>query len=233
MKFARLVGVFGLAAMAFGLASNAAAQPGGQGGSGGPGGFGRMMNNPMMLLRSEQIQKELEIVEDQLKEIETIGEDMRESFQGMRDMSQEERETKMTEINKDFQTRVNEILLPHQQKRLKQIGLQMAGRGRDGAAGSLTEGDLSKELKITDEQKAKLKEVAEKARINMEEKTKKLREEFESEILAVLTDEQRAQYKEMVGDTIELDQRQMFQGGRGGQRGQGGRGGRSGNQSDF
>ena len=32
----------------------------------------------------------------------------------------------MAEINKEFETRVNEILLPHQQKRLKQIGLQMA-----------------------------------------------------------------------------------------------------------
>ena len=50
-----------------------------------------MMGSPMMLLRSEQIQKELEIVEDQLKEIETIGEDMRESFQGMRDMSRRTR----------------------------------------------------------------------------------------------------------------------------------------------
>ena len=61
---------------------------------------------------------------------------------------------------------------------------------------------MSKELKITDEQKAKLKEVAEKARTEMEEKTKKLREEFENEILSVLTDEQRKQYKEMVGEAI-------------------------------
>jgi Spy/CpxP family protein refolding chaperone len=84
MRFSHLVLGCGVAVMIAGLASIASAQPGG----GGPGGrgFGGMMASPMMIMRNEQIQKELEIVDDQLKELESIGEDMRESFQGLRDM---------------------------------------------------------------------------------------------------------------------------------------------------
>ena len=177
MKFSRLVLIGAMFVMCAGFVSIASAQPGGGPGGGGPGGrgFGGMMASPMMILRNEQMQKELEIVDDQLKELEAIGEDMRDSFQGLRDMSQEERDTKFREINKKFEERINEVLLPHQQKRLKQITTQFSSRGRDGIAGSLTDGDLAKDLKITDEQKAKLKEVGEEARKEMDEKTRKIR----------------------------------------------------------
>lgn len=213
----------------------ATAQPPGPGGPGGFGGrgFGGMMANPMMIIRSEQIQKELEIVDDQLKELEAIGEDMRDSFQGLRDLSQEERDQKFRDINKEFESRLNEVLLPHQQKRLKQITNQFSSRGREGIAGSLTDGDLAKELNITDEQKAKLKTVGEEARQEMDEKLKKIRSEMEEKVLSVLTDEQRKQYKEMVGEPFELDFRQAFQGGRGRGGFGGGGGGNQGNRNDF
>jgi Spy/CpxP family protein refolding chaperone len=214
------------------LSSVALAQPGGPGGPGGGGRFG--FGGPMMLMRSEQIQKELEIVDDQLEELEAIGEDMRDSFQGLRDMSQEERETKMREIAQEYEKRVNEVLLPHQQKRLKQITVQFSSRGREGIAGSLTDGDLAKELKITDEQKEKLRKAGEEARTEMEEKMRKFRSEMEEKILAVLTDEQRRQYKEMIGEPFELDMRQAFQGrgGRGGGDDNRGGGGNR-NRNDF
>jgi Spy/CpxP family protein refolding chaperone len=198
-------------------------------GGGGPGGFGRMMSNPGMLLRSEQIQKELEIVDDQLKELEAIGEEMRESFQGLRDMSPEERDEKFREINKELETRLNEVLLPHQQKRLKQITTQMGSRGRDGVAGMLTDGDLGKDLKVTEDQKKKLREVVESARTEMDEQMRKVRKDFEDKLLSVLTPEQRKQYEEMLGEPFEMDFRQMMPG-----RGQGSRGGRGENrQNDF
>ncbi len=232
MRFSHLVLGCCVAVMLAGLASIASAQPGGGGGPGGRGGFGAMMASPMMIMRSEQIQKELEIVDDQLKELEAIGEDMRESFQGFRDMSQEDRDAKMRDINKQFEERLNEVLLPHQQKRLKQISAQFSSRGPNGFAGSLTEGNLADELKITDEQKAKLKTVGEEARADMDAKTKKIRAEMEEKILAVLTEEQRKQYKEMVGEPFEMDMRQM-QGGRGRGGNGGGQGGDRQNRNDF
>lgn len=231
MRHSRLVLGFAVATLVAGLGSIALAQPGG--GGGGPGGrFGGMMASPMMILRNEQIQKELEIVDDQLKDLEAIGEEMRESFQGLRDLSQEERDEKFREINKQFEERLNEVLLPHQQKRLKQISAQFSSRGPNGVAGTLTEGNLAEELKITDEQKEKLRSVGEEARAEMEEKTKKIRAEMEEKILAVLTEEQRKQYKELVGEPFEMDMRQMFQRGQG-RDGGGQRGGQRQNRNDF
>lgn len=233
MSFIRVVTLGLVAVMAAVVGPVAVAQPPGGGGPGGPGGrFG--MGGPMgamMIIRNEQIQKELEIVDDQLQELETIGEEMRDSFQGMRDLSQEEREDKMREITQDYEKRVNEVLLPHQQKRLKQITTQFQSRGREGVAGALTQGGLAEELKITDDQREKLQKVAEEARAEMDEQTRKLRQEMEEKILAVLNDDQRKKYKEMIGEPFEMDMRQMFQGR--GQRGGDNQRGGDRNRNDF
>lgn len=231
MSLSRVVVWCGMAVLVGIVGPAAIAQPPGGGGGGGFGGrFGGGMGS-MMILRNEQIQKELEIVDDQLQELEAIGEEMRDSFQGFREMSEDERADRMREITADFEKRVNEVLLPHQQKRLKQITSQFQTRGREGVAGALTEGNLADELKITDEQREKLRKVGEEARAEMEEKTRKLREEMELKILDVLTDEQRRQYKELMGEPFEMDMRQMFQG-RGGRDGGGNRGGDR-NRNDF
>ncbi len=229
------VKVLGIVVLGLGLGSAAMAQPGGGGpGGGGPGGRGGdFMNNPMMLLRSEQVQKALEIVDDQVEQIDEIGNEMRDAmrdaFQNFRDMSDEERQKKMTELNEDFQAKVDEILLPHQQKRLKQIALQQRTRGMNGIAGAL-DGDLAKELKITSAQKEEMQKVAEEARKEMEEKIVQLRKDMEDKVLSVLDSDQREKFQELVGEPFELDFRQMFRGGQqgGGRRGQGGEGGRGG-----
>jgi Spy/CpxP family protein refolding chaperone len=234
MSLSRVMVWCGVAVMVGIMGPVAVAQPpGGGGGGGGPGFGGRFGGGmgSMMILRNEQIQKELEIVDDQLQELEAIGEEMRDSFQGFRDMSEDERADRMREITADFEKRVNEVLLPHQQKRLKQITAQFQARGREGVTGALTEGNLADELKITEEQREKLRKVGEEARAEMDEKMRKLREEMEQKILAVLTDEQRSQYKELMGEPFEMDMRQMFQG-RGGRDGGGGRGGDR-NRNDF
>jgi hypothetical protein len=200
--------------------------------------------NPLMLLRSDQVREALEIVEDQAKELEDIGNEMREEMRGMfqnfRDMSDEERQQKMKELNDSFQSRIDGVLLPYQQKRLKQITMQQRTRGRTGLAGALADDAIAKELNLTSEQKQKLQETAEKARQEMEEKMARLRKEMEDQILSVLTAEQREKYTEMVGEPFELDMRQMFQqrggdgndrGGRGQRGGRGGGGG--GGRNDF
>jgi Spy/CpxP family protein refolding chaperone len=227
-----------------GSGSVAQAQPG----RGGGGGFrgGDFMNNPMMLLGNEQVREALEIVDDQVQQIDEISEEMRSSmrdmFMNFRDLSDEERQKKMTELNDEYQAKIDEVLLPHQQKRLKQIMMQQRGRGRSGLAGALSDDGLAKELNITASQKEEMQRVAEEARREMEEKVAQLRKEMEDKILGVLDAEQRDKYRELVGEPFELDMRQMFQGGRGrggdGERGgdrggdRGGRG-RGGDRNDF
>lgn len=205
--------------------------PGGRGGFGfgGPGGgFGG--GSELFLLRNDQVREELGIVDEQVEKLEALGnkarEQMRELFSGMGDLSREEREAKMEEIRTKMQSRAEEmkkemetILLPNQVKRLEQISRQT--RMRMGPQGGGNSEVIATELKLSDEQKEKLRAKAEEVEKKLREKMAKLRKESEDEILSVLTPEQRAQWKEMVGDPFEL---QFGRPGRGGPGGGGGGG---------
>jgi Spy/CpxP family protein refolding chaperone len=228
-------------------AATAWAQPGrGPGGPGGPmGGMFGGQNMGLMLLANAQVQKELELVDDQKAKLKELGDklqaDMREAFQGFRDLSQEERQKKMEELRKkgeervaSLQKEVDKILLPHQQKRLKQIRFQVLG---DRA---LSDAEVIKELGITDEQKSKMEAIAkesgdamrklfegvrdlsqEERQAKMEElrgKMDQARKDTQEKVQAILTDAQKAKLKDMKGAEFKLDMRQMFPG-RGGRPG--------------
>jgi len=228
------------------VAASAEAQPGRGPGGRGPGGGG-MMGSPAMLLGSEQMQKELELVPDQIAKLQELRDKMREEFgslfSGMRDMTPEEREKRMQEVRDKMQAatekltkQVDEILLPHQRDRLGQIRVQMLG-GR-----ALGDAEVIKALKITEAQQAKLTAIGEKTRTKMEEMFSgmrdlepeqrreafgkiredmtKLREDAQKEAQAVLTAEQIEKLKKLQGEKFEF-QRPEF----GGQRGPGRPGG--------
>ena len=255
-RIGTLVGVFGLALF---VASVASAQPGGRG-PGGPGGFGGGMmgggsNSYLQLLRLEQVQKDIELVDDQktkIKELaDAVSKEMRDQFSGMRDLSAEQRQAKMEEFRKkaadreaELTKKVEAILLPHQVKRLKEINIQVQGLR------ALQNAEVAKELGITEDQKAKMeairKEITDqfaKAREEMQnlsdeerrakfremgEKMRGNREETEKKILDILTPAQKEKFETMKGKKIEINMSQLFggQGGQGGRRGaRGGNGG--------
>ena len=194
---------------------------------GGGRGWGNMFNNSLFLLNDEKVQEELGLVDDQMEQLRDLQRDaresMREMFSGMREMSREEREERMAEVQdelaekmKELKGQVDEILLPHQTKRLDEIGFQ--SRARRGTANALASDELAEKLGITDQQKEELQEAAEKAQKKMQEEVAKLRKKMEDEILGVLSKEQRAKYKQLIGEPFEFQQR-----GWGRQRGQRGR----------
>ena len=234
--------VFGLATLLVFMVAVDTVSAQGRGGRGGRGGFGAFggQNNNLGLLMNRQIQEELELVDDQIDELREVqqrsGEIMREAFSGIdwRNMDADEREEAMAEVRekmeedmKDLQKDVDEILLPHQRTRLKQIAIQSQSRGRNGVAGALGSDAVAKELGLSEEDVKELEEKNQEVQEKLREKIAKLQKEAEEEVLSVLSSEQRKKYKEMVGDKFEF---QNFGGQRGqrGQRGQGGRGGRGG-----
>jgi Spy/CpxP family protein refolding chaperone len=212
-------------------------------GPGGPGGFfGGGADMGLTLLRDENVRKELDLVEDQEKKIEALGEKMRDGmrsiFEGGRDLKPEDREKffaeareKMTAKTAELRKEFDEVLLPQQRDRLKQIALQARMRYQS-ASEALSSTDASEALKLTDEQKekmtAKQKELDEEYRKEAE----KLRNKYRDKLLEVLTPEQQAKWKEMVGNPIEFAPQQFGRGGRGGPgggtRGPGGEGGNGG-----
>ena len=237
-----LPGLVLLSAALLGAPSLANAQ--GRGGFGGPGGGfggpGGMFGggNDAMLLQNDDVRQELGLVDDQVEKLTGIREKMQEEFRsmftGLRDLSEDERrakfeelQTKMRDRQTEMQREIDDVLLPHQSKRLKQIGRQM--RSRQGGGG-VNSDSVADELKLTDEQKEKLKEKAVEVEKKLREKMAKLRKEAEDELLSVLTPEQRAEWKDMVGDPFEMQfRRPGGPGGQGGFGGRGGPGGRPGN----
>ncbi|AMV20902.1 Spy/CpxP family protein refolding chaperone [Planctomyces sp. SH-PL14] len=227
------------------FASPVLAQPGG-GGGGGRGGFRGMGGGGggvAGLVGMEAVQKELSITDEQKAALGKIQEEMRASFQGfdfqaLRDLSEEERNKKMEEFRKKGQEsakkvegQVKELLNEEQWARLGELRIQ-----REGVS-ALSREEVAKDLALTDEQKEKIAKLSESLRPqfgrggpgggggggerpNFEE-MRAQREKTEGEVMAVLTDDQKAKLEKMKGEKFEFP-RPMFGGGQGG--GQGGRG---------
>ena len=153
----------------------------------GQGRFGRMGggggNNPAQLIRNQQVQKELNITPEQLKKIDAA-----------------------------IQKVIADNLDPDQSKRLKQITLQVRGYQ------VFADATVQAELKFTDEQKDSIKTIMADNAEKMKElfkggvggggggfqKIQELRKETQAKVVAVLTDAQKDQFKEMVGAEFKL-----------------------------
>ncbi len=214
------------------------AQPG-RGGRGGSQ-MGQIFNNPIMLLRNEKVAEELELVDDQQEELQALQEEamqgMRDMFMGMRDMSSDEREEKMEEVGEmmeKLRDDVDGILLPHQQKRLKQLNFQNQNRRRGGTGVS---DSLADELDISEKQMEEMEKITEKGNEDIQKAIAKMREDIQKKVRGVLDTEQRQKWDELIGSQFDFgDQRSRWGGqqrgsDRGGDRG-GDREGRG--RSDF
>jgi len=112
------------------------------------------------------------------------------------------------------------VLKPEQSRRLKQISIQQRG------SQAFNEEDVQTTLKLTDDQKDKIKTLNEDAGKEMREifqnaqgnfreageKAGAVRKETMEKVLALLTDEQKKSWKEMTGEPFEV----RFEGPRGG-----------------
>jgi Spy/CpxP family protein refolding chaperone len=207
---------FGKAVLAIGMvalmAGPARAQGRGFGMFGGGGG--------VMLLSNKGVQKEVKATDEQVSKLDAFAEEMRtkqrEAFQGFQDLSTEERRTKMQEVGRKIREDVNkglaDILKPEQVKRFQQIEIQSAG------AQAFAMPNVQAALKLTDDQKSKLdginqetmqamRDAREEAGGDMEVMMKKgaeIRKKAADKALALLTDSQKATWKEMTGEPFEV-----------------------------
>jgi Spy/CpxP family protein refolding chaperone len=187
--------VLAIAAVACGTAQAQQRQrPGG-----GAGGFG----GPLFLLGQKSVQEELKLSDEQVKQVKELADKQRESLQGLRDLSQEERQTKMQEAAKTNDKAISKLLKPEQYKRVRQIALQQQG------SRALSNEEVAKALKISEEQKDKIKEIQTKAFEEMrglgrDEEARKKRQEMmkatNEQVMGVLTAEQKTKLKEMQGE---------------------------------
>jgi len=172
------------------------------------------MGQSLRWLWSEQVQKELELVDEQKEKLKKIREEstakMRDMYKQLRDKTGEGRQKKYYELAKQLgeetEKKVRGVLLAHQRDRLKQIVLQSRLRGY-GTSHALTSGELAEKLDITDEQKERIRKAQAEAQKKLQEKIRefyrKAYEEAREEVMKELTDKQRKQIKEMMGEKFE------------------------------
>ncbi len=204
------------------LASEASAQS--------RGGLGGAMSSAFRLINDKNVAAELELVDEQIEDLKTLQDEMRnifrESFSGMRGKISEkgvDRGALMNEIREKiqsemsgFETRLEEILLPHQAARLEELSFQ-SQVSRGGMEGMLSNPKVKERLGLTDEQIQEVQDKAIQVKEDLEKKIEELRRTAREDVLSVLSSDQQAQIKKMMGDSFEFEQQ------RGRTRGIGGR----------
>jgi Spy/CpxP family protein refolding chaperone len=200
----------------FAFAADPPANPPGRqvgAGGGGAGGF-NLFTNPT-------VQKDLALTDAQKESIKKIVDDFRASLTGL---TQEDRRSKMPELRKVMDDKVDSVLNSQQKARVKEIRLQVRG------VAALTSKEVVETLKLTDDQVNKIKEltaalrkdtrearqaaVTSGDRSSVREAVAKVRKEGTEKIMAVLTPDQKAGLEKMQGAKIELPTGVFFGGGR-------------------
>ena len=220
---------------------------GGQGFQRGPGGGGPGGGGLTGLLRNDQVQKELDLTDEQNEQLREVGrklmEGMRDQFSGLRELSDEERTAKMQELQAEIMKRtleaLQDVLTQPQMERLMQVYLQQQGTR------ALSNTQVINALGITPDQQAELRQIGEDIRAKSQEvfggmqgmrdmepaerekkfaelrqKREELTKEAEEKVMAVLTEGQKKTLKEMMGEPFEMERPER--GGFGGGGGQGG-----------
>lgn len=187
----------------------------------GPGGFGGPPGLPpafVTLLSVPEVQKEVELTDDQRKLAEAalgeFQEEMRNAmssinFQELQALSEEDRDKKFTEMRTQTVSTLDKLderlakeLKPNQVQRLNQLLVQ-----RDLIA-ALQRPEFAKKLAITDAQKTELKDIsAENARPFM---PPDMRQRLQDDTLALLTDAQKKQLSELKGSEFKFPEIQGF-----------------------
>jgi hypothetical protein len=172
------------------------------------------MGGGAMLLSNKSVQKELKVSDEQgekLKALQTeTMEKNRERFQGFQDLSQEERQSKMREAQAELAKSLDGILKPEQVKRFKQIEIQVGGFN------AFNQPRVQEALKLTDEQKEKVRGIAEEARGAMPsredaqadpdaamKKRTEITKATTEKVTALLNDDQKKAWKDLTGDPFD------------------------------
>jgi Spy/CpxP family protein refolding chaperone len=202
------------------LAGSAMAQRGGGFGFGGRGG-----GSGANMLSMPEVQTELKLTDEQKTKVMTLVDQLRDErqqqFQELRDLSADERQKRMAEIRTDTNKRVNAILNTDQQKRYHQLELQRMGMS------ALAQKDVADELKLTDDQRTKIQGILDEQMTSMRsafprggggagggrpdfnamrQQMEAMRKKTDEKIAAVLTDDQKKQWKEMQGAPFTFPQ---------------------------
>lgn len=170
---------------------------------------------------SKVLLKELEIVDAQAKELSRISQDYKKLLLAVNQANQEimfkaqqegrklnydEYMKPMSEVTKKMEAELEELLLPHQVKRIKQLAVRQQLVVLSGYTDDLSYPlALAKPMGLSSMELEDLKDMVSKTRAEYEEKVKKLQDDARDKILKSLPEEQRKIYLDLVGEPFDFD----------------------------
>jgi len=184
-------------------------------------GFSMGAPDVFSLAQNGDVQKEIELVDDQLEQLKKINSDFSKRIQEkMAEMKDDKGNfdiakarslsAMMKELNEEKQAKMQDVFLPHQFERLRQISLQTQMR-RSGETNMLANKEVVEALGLSDEQLKKLKEKAKELKAEMDEEIKQLKEKARKSLFKELTSDQRDKLKSMLGNDFELKQTNVLE----------------------
>ena len=163
----------------------------------------------LLLLRQKSVQKELDLTPETIKKIMDFTQAQSEAAQKTADLGEAARKEVFAKLLTQNDKFLADNLNAKQSKRLDQIMMQFT------ALTQLTKPEMVKELKLSDEQAKKFKEmqtearkelseiIESKERAGKNEKLAKLRAETRQKIMAILNDDQKTKVREIAGPPFE------------------------------
>jgi hypothetical protein len=163
----------------------------------------------LLLLRQKSVQQELKLSPEVVRKVLDFTDKESEAYGQALKGNKDELQKKSDELEKEEKKFLEDNLSAEQIKRLDQITWQVT------ALRQLQRPEVARALNLTEEQRAKFKEMHKEAAKELEailtakdkegrnEKLAKLREDTDKKIEAILTDEQRAKAKEFVGEPFK------------------------------
>jgi Spy/CpxP family protein refolding chaperone len=181
------------------------------------GGMGQR-TSPAALLANEDVQTELKLTDEQKEKVKAFAPAQGQRGQRQPGQPRGNRGQANPEAAKAAETFVKETLTPDQRHRFQQIRYQVMG------VAAFNDEEVQKELKLTDEQKTKFKDLAEaqaKARAELfqggrpaagagqelAQKQQAMAKEYGEKAQGILTEDQKKAWKDLTGAPFELRQR--------------------------
>jgi hypothetical protein len=172
------------------------------------GAFGEVFD----ALRDKKVQQEVGLLPSQLKDLQRLSEDVMKELEPTVDnfnkLSKVEQEVKIEQLRKDLasymksvQADVDNILVPEQQQRLRQVAFQMRLQ-KNGSIVTLTSPDVLRELGLNDVQVEQFRENLKKVEEQHRSKLAELETEKERKILALFSPNQRDRLESMIGTSM-------------------------------
>ncbi len=188
----------------------------------------QLIQHLYQVANNQLIRKELEIVDDQLKELAEIMKsyqlkqskimmEYRKEIMEAQQAMAEGDNNRVAELGMMIQEKMGKhvaatmenlesVLLPHQLRRLRQLAKQQMLKYQSGYGDEFGIAyALADELELTDEQKEKLKEVIEEAREEYAKKLERLKKSTREKIMKALPKDKREKYAEIIGEPYDFD----------------------------